>query len=269
MVHGDLNVADSVYAPLPREHMLAKRVTGWLLGHIHAPMVDEPDGRPFILYPGSPQSLDPGETGVHGAVVIEFEHGRCLGVRRVPLSTVRFDRLDVDVSGVENLTDLTSRVRHEVETFADRAAREGDDRLKHLVLRLALHGQSPIAGELGSEAQRIREDFEMEAAGVRCSVDGVVLRVLPSIDLDALSRAGTPPGMLASVLLELRQDGPLTQLSERGRGLVERVHAAVVSQRKVPAFSGLASPEPLEHEIRELACEQAEALLIKLLQEQE
>lgn len=269
MVHGDLNVADSVYAPLPREHMLAKRVAGWLLGHIHAPMVDEPDGRPFILYPGSPQSLDPGETGMHGAVVIEFEHGRCLGVRQVPLSTVRFDRLDVDVSGVEDLTDLTSRVRDEVETFADRAAREGDDRLRHLVLRLTLRGQTPIAGELATEAERIREDFGVEASGVRCSVDGVVLRVLPSIDLDALSRASTPPGMLASVLLELRQDGPLDQLSERVRALVESVHRAVVSQRKAPVFSNVASTEPLEDEIRELACEQAEALLIKLLQEQE
>lgn len=269
MVHGDLNVADSVYAPLPREHMLAKRVAGWLLGHIHAPMVDQPDGRPFILYPGSPQSLDPGETGVHGAVVIEFEHGRCLGVRRVPLSTVRFDRLDVNVSGVEDLTDLTSRVRDEVEAFADRAAREGDDRLKHLVLRLTLRGQTPIAGELGSEAERIHEDFEVEASGVRCSIDGVVLRVLPSIDLDALSQAGTPPGMLASVLLGLRQDRPLDQLSDRVRTLVERIHGAVVSQRKAPVFSGVASTEPLEDEIRELASEQAEALLIKLLQEQE
>ncbi len=268
MVHGDLNVADSVYAPLPREHMLAERVAGWLLGHIHAPMVDKPVGRPFILYPGSPQSLDPGETGVHGAVVIEFEHGRCPDVRQIPLSTVRFDRLDVDVVGVEDLTELTSRVRGAVEAFADRAAREGDDRLRHLVLRLTLRGQTPIADELATEAERIREDFEVQASGVRCSVDGVVLRVLPSIDLDALSRAGTPPGMLASVLLELRQERPLKQLSERVRALIQSVHGAVVSQRRAPVFSGVASTEPREDEIRELVCEQAEALLIRLLQEQ-
>lgn len=269
MVHGDLNVADSVYAPLPRDRMLAKRVVGWILGHIHAPMIDEPEGRPFLVYPGSPQSLDPGETGVHGAIIIEFEHGRCLDVRRVPLSTVRFDCLDIDVSGVEDLTDLTSRVRYEVEIFAERAAREGDDRLKHLVLRLTLRGQTPIAGELGSEAERIREDFEVETSGVRCSVDGVALRVLPSIDLDALSRARTPPGILASVLLELREDRPLDQMSERVRALAERVSGAVMSQRKVPVFSGVAPTETREDEVRELACQQAEALLIQLLQEQE
>lgn len=267
MVHGDLNVADSVYAPLPREHMLAKRVAGWLLGHIHAPMVDEPDGRPFILYPGSPQSLDPGEPGVHGAFIVEFEHGRRLGVRRIPLSTVRFDRLDVDVSGVEDLTDLTSRVRDEVETFAERAAREGDDLLKHLVLRLTLRGQTPIASELGTEAERIREDFEVDASGVRCSIDGVTLRVLPIVDLEALSRAGTPPGMLASVLLELRQDRPLDELSDRVHALVDRVHGAVASQRKAPVFSGVASTELWNDEIRELVCEQAETLLTMLLQE--
>ncbi len=88
MVHGDLNVTDSVYAPLPRAQMLAKGISGWLLGHIHAPMIDEPKDRCFILYPGSPQALDPGEQGVHGAVIVEFDSGRRLPIRHIPLSTV-------------------------------------------------------------------------------------------------------------------------------------------------------------------------------------
>jgi DNA repair protein SbcD/Mre11 len=270
MVHGDLNVPDSPYAPLNRERMLARRVAGWLLGHIHAPMIDEPEGLPFIVYPGSPQALDPGESGVHGVVIVEFEHGRCLGVRGVPLSTVRFDSFDVDVSGVDDQTALTTRVRDEIEAFAERAAQEGDVRLRHLVLRLTLRGQTSIADELSREAKQICEDFELEASGVTCSVDRVTLRVLPTIDLEALGRVRTPPGMLASVLTELRQDKSLGELSERTQRLAERVRMAVTLQRRLPVFSGVGEAESIgDEDVRELVCEQVESILIQLLQEQE
>jgi DNA repair protein SbcD/Mre11 len=267
MVHGDLDVADSPYAPLPRQRMLSKRVAGWLLGHIHAPMIDEPQGQPFIVYPGSPQALDPGEPGLHGVVVVEFEHGRCLGVRRIPLSTVRYDSIDVDISGVEDLSGLTTRVREEIEVFAKRAGTEGEDRLQHLVLRLTLRGQTSLSSELNSEAESIREDFEFEAAGVACSIDRVTLRVLPPVDLDALSRASTPPGTLASLLIELRQNKPLAELSDRAQRLTEQVRTAMTTQRRAPVFDGVATPDTLnDQDIRDVVCEQAEALLIQLVQ---
>lgn len=269
MVHGDLDVADSVYAPLSREELRAKPVAGWLLGHIHVPMSDAPEGRPFITYPGSPQSLDPGERGVHGVVLVDFEHGRCVGMRTLPVSTVRYDHLDVDVAGVGDLEDLTSRVRGGVQAFAGEASREADDGLEHLVLRLTLHGQTSIAAELAAEAESIRRDFELEASGVRCVIDDVVLRVLPVIDLEALSQVATPTGMLASALLELRDDRPLDQLSERTSGLVDRVREVVVAQRKLPEFSLVTETDPQGREIRELVCEQCEALLIRLLQGQD
>ena len=269
MVHGDLNVADSPYATLPREQMLAKRVAGWLLGHIHGRMVFEPEGQPLILYPGSPQALDPGEPGVHGVAIVEFEQGRCLGVRHVPLSTVRFDSLVVDVSRVADLTEMTTRVRDEVESFAEKAAREGDDRLRHLVIRLTLSGQTSIADELNAESERLREDFELEASGLRCSVDRVTLRVLPVTDLESLARANTPRGMLASVLTELFQDKPLDELSEPAQRLAERVRTTVTSQRRVPVFSGLGEAETIsDGDVREMVCRQIEAILIQFSQEE-
>ena len=103
-----------------------------------------------------------------------------------------------------------------------------------------------------------------------CSVDRVTLRVLPMIDLEAMARASTPPGMLASVLTELRQDKPLDELGERAQRLAERVRTAVTSQRRVPVFSVVGEAETIgDDDVRELVCEQVEAILIQLLQEQE
>lgn len=269
MVHGDLDVADSRYAPLPRQRMLAKPVAGWLLGHIHAPMVEAPKDQPFIVYPGSPQALDPGETGVHGAVIVEFEHGRCLGVRRLPLSTVRYDGLEVDVAGVEDLSALTMRVHDEIESFAEQAGSEGGDRLRHLVIRLTLHGQTPLAGALQEEVEQIRADLELEVAGVTCSVDRVTLRVLPVVDLAALSRSSSPPATLATLLLELRERKPLNELSERSRRLTERVRTAMATQRRAAVFAGAADAGDLDDDaVREMVAAQAEALLAELVQQQ-
>ena len=53
------------------------------------------------MYPGSPQALDPGEPGPHGAVLLEVAGGRVGSAERVPLSTVRYDEIAVDVSGVK------------------------------------------------------------------------------------------------------------------------------------------------------------------------
>lgn len=269
MVHGDLDAAESPYAPLHSEWLRARPVEGWLLGHIHAPMIDEPGGRPFILYPGSPQALDPGEPGMHGAVIVEFEHGRCLPIRRVALSTVRYDELVVDVSGVQDSADMTSRVRREISTFAEHAATEGGDRLRHLVLRLTLRGQTPLARWITEEeTERVREDFELRASGVTCTVDRVSSRVLPEIDLELAARGNTPPAILASALLELRGDAPLAELSDRAQGLIQRVRTAALGQRRDPVYSGLREDSALsEQEARDLACEQAEAILIKLLEQ--
>lgn len=269
MVHGDLDVADSPYAPLPSAAMYSKPVTGWLLGHIHAPMTKEPDDRPFILYPGSPQALDPGETGVHGAVVIEFDDGRCSGIRPAPLSTVRYDTLPIDVNGVEDSSEFDTRLRKQVETFIEQAAGEGGDSLQHLALRLEISGQTSIADELEGLGARMREDFSLTRCGVRCTIDGVTLRVLPKIDLDALARQQAPPGMLASVLLELREEKPLSEMSERVRTLARSVEGAIRKQRQATVYSDVIGDRPDDElALRAAISKEVEALLVHLVKEE-
>ncbi len=202
LVHGDLDVADSAYAPLDRRDLLGRPVAGWMLGHVHAPRIEEAPGRPFLVYPGSPQALDPGETGPHGAVVAELAGGRFEPLRRVPLSTVRYDEPAIDVSAVADEAALADRVTTAVESHAEAAAREGGDALRRLVLRLRLHGATPIAARVAAEAARIA-DYERTIDGVRVSIDRVRSEVRPAADLPRLAGTPTLPGRLARLVLAL------------------------------------------------------------------
>lgn len=62
LLHADVGVEESVYAPVSTCELRRQPVSAWLLGHIHEPRTWE-DTSPPILYPGSPQPPDPSETG--------------------------------------------------------------------------------------------------------------------------------------------------------------------------------------------------------------
>lgn len=90
LVHGELDKPDSFYAPLSLLQMRQFDVTGWLIGHIHTPHYEEAPSQPFVLNPGSPQAMDPGETGRHGPWIIELGEDGTVSCDQVPLSSARF-----------------------------------------------------------------------------------------------------------------------------------------------------------------------------------
>jgi len=269
MVHGDLDKATSPYAPLERATLLARPIQGWLLGHIHAPMHEEQDGRPFLVYPGSPQALDPGEPGEHGVVIAELRHGRFLPLRRVPLSTVRYDALDVDLGGIEDDAAFDRRVQADIESAASAAAEEGGGALKHLSLRVNLTGRTAIAGALRSDASALEDDYDATVAGVRVSVDRVRLDVLPLIDLEDCARANTPPGMVARLLLDLERNESVADMTEETQRLLRTARERVEDQRRSNAYAVSSGDErePDEPEVRRIVREQAEAILTELLRQ--
>lgn len=267
MVHGDLDVVTSPYAPLERQQLLTLPILGWLLGHIHAPMCEEQDGRPFIVYPGSPQALDPGEPGEHGAVLAELQHGRFLPLQRIPLSTVRYDALDVDLSGVEDESAFARRVREDIEACAASAAEESNGVLKHLSLRLNLAGRTAIAGDLSTEVRGLEDDFETTVDGVRVSVDRVRLDVLPPIDLEEHAQANTPPGLVARLLLDIEHNVSITDMAAETQRLLYTARQRIEDQRSSNVYIGISDGErePSDEELCLVVREQAETLLTELL----
>lgn len=130
IVHGDLDVATTRYAPLELARLQALAPAGWLLGHIHAPRLI--DGSSWVLYPGSPQAFDRGETDAHGPWIVEVSGGT-LGVpEQRPLSSIWYGQCTIDLSGTKNETELQSALLDGIRNEADHIA---DEAGPHLVNR--------------------------------------------------------------------------------------------------------------------------------------
>ena len=98
MIHGDLDDTSNKYAPLNLAELSNKDVDGWLLGHVHVPKIRHSE-RPWVLYPGSPQALDPGEQGAHGVWLLDSAAGRLPEL--IELSSVKYSQFPIDISDCE------------------------------------------------------------------------------------------------------------------------------------------------------------------------
>lgn len=203
VVHGDLDAAGSDYAPLASDDLRATDADAWLLGHIHVPG-PQVDSDPLVLYPGSPQGLDPGETGAHGPWTVTVRDDGTTETEQLPLASVRYDRVAIDVSDAVDETDvvstLSSRVSDHVRGEVDTGA------VDVLVLRVALTGRTGAHADLtGGEGGDITE-FRRSYGSVTAIVDRVDIETRPDVDLDAFVDDETPVGYLAGVLQAIEED---------------------------------------------------------------
>ena len=127
VLHADLDVAESRYAPVRRADLAASPVAAWLLGHIHRPSFQN-----GVLYPGSLQPLDPGERGAHGPWLVTIE-GASVDARQLPLATVRYDEVDVDLGGVEDAAAAERAVIAGVENHLKAVGAAQPDAIQHVL----------------------------------------------------------------------------------------------------------------------------------------
>lgn len=280
MVHGDLDAPTSMYAPLPLPRLQALPASAWLLGHVHAPRLVEPSAAgsgPWVLYPGSPQALDAGEPGGHGAWTVDVRNGRIETPRFHHLSTVWYEVCCVDLTDADDVGGVRARVLETIRSRADAISREASPDLQVISLRLNLVGGTAATTEIGVALAGILDGPALECSG------GLVVEVtrydnntLPAIDLLAQARSATAPGALARLLLRLDPidgcdaistlptDADLQQLIEETRSAMRRV-------MQQSAFDDLAAGD--EHSVDEISdarvrdClrTQARALLSQLL----
>lgn len=142
VLHADLDVAGSRYAPVTTAQLLAVPTGAWLLGHIHVPRLHEPSGRP-VLYPGSPQPLDPGETGRRGPWAITVHADGRVEAEMVPMATVRYATWEVPVDGVEDKATLERTLIEALVAQLEACAGEQPS-LRHLVARMHLVGRAVV-----------------------------------------------------------------------------------------------------------------------------
>ena len=236
LLHCDRDQSGSRHAPVTSAELAGAAVDAWLLGHVHRPDVAARGG-----YLGSLAAADPGEEGARGAWLVEANAGSGVSFTPVPLSPLRFETLDLDVSELADPADLGTFITDAIGTahrrlFADTAASSG---VKAVGCRLRLSGRSDLRTEL---AERLTQDdprgLLLTEDDVTYFVHDVVLEVLPRIDLVAVAAGSDPLALVARKLLIL--DGPPSperfDLIEQGRRRLEAVAAG-------RHYRGLEQPE--------------------------
>jgi predicted phosphodiesterase len=205
LVHGDLGQPASTNAPLARASLERAGPGAWLLGHVHKPELFELAGGRWALYPGSPQPCDPTEQGPHGAWLLELEDGRLGRPTPVPLATVRWELLEVDLSGAGDLETAEDRLAVGVREGARAILGADLSELSLLALRVRLVGRTAIHRRLDRLVHLLEDEtpLDLEVDGGRVVVAEVQIATQPPVDLKRLAASDDPPGLLASLLLAL------------------------------------------------------------------
>jgi DNA repair protein SbcD/Mre11 len=211
LLHAELDQPSSRYLPAAAPELRAAPASFWLLGHLHSPRLHETPGGAPLLYPGAPQALDPGEPGAHGAWIVELEPGRIPTARMVPLSSVRYDGVEVDVNGVADPDSLDRLVAEGVRAHLQRVVEEGCGRLRHLACHVRVTGRTPLHRTLDARLAERLGDLDAEHGEVQGRVERVEVATRPAVDLGDLARAGDAPGVLARRQALLLLDAMLAQ----------------------------------------------------------
>ena len=261
-IHGDLGVSESPYVPLTMAELTDQPVDAWLLGHIHEPEVRARN--PLVLYPGSLQPLDPGEEDTHGAWLIEIESDRRVEADHVPLASLTYASLEVDISEEDAPEDLESCLVTAIRD--DLATRQkANAHLRRAVYRVTLVGRSEHPQEWVREAKTLARRLTVPREVVDAHVDAIVPDVRPAIDLETLAEQGNPAGVLARHLLRLERRDE----HEATEKLLDRLREKARTVRQATGYSMLDESAPDREMLRREALRQARLLLDELLSQRD
>ena len=229
IVHGDLDVPSSRYAPLSLSALQEQPVAVWLLGHVHASRWIESAGTP-VLYPGSLQALDPGETGTHGPWLVTIAPDSTAKAKQLPLATVRYEDVEIDVSEFTELAEIKSHLtdilgRH-TEELSDKFPA-----LHRVVFRPKLSGRTALYRVLAQQPLNDVDDLDIEYGSLQARVDVLTQDTTPAYDLQKIARFSDPPAILARWLLDLDQP--------QCKALVQEAYVALQRVYRSKAYSTL------------------------------
>jgi hypothetical protein len=222
----------------------------------------------LVLNPGSPQALDPGETGPHGAWLMEFVPGVEVQPVSIPLSRVRYDAVEADLTDVSDPNAVPEKVNEALDAYMKESL-ERVGPLRHALVRLNLRGRTALHGELGAMTGPIF-DMEKPAGDATIRIEKVVCATHPEIVLEELAKAHNPAGHLAAMLLDLKSSSPTAP----ARDLIQRAVEKVAAVDRASAYAAIPDrpefhPPDADVYARTLILSQGLLLLEQMLKQKE
>ena len=152
------STAHANYAPCTVDELHAKGYDYWALGHVHEHQVWR--GRSTIVFPGNLQGRNIREIGRRGAVMVTVDDDRKVTVERLFIDVLRWEALEVDVSGCDSLVDVSATVGLRLESLLDEES--------HVprAVRVTVTGSSPAHGELFGLEGHLRANILASIAAI-------------------------------------------------------------------------------------------------------
>src|SRR5262249_28503273 len=125
-----------------------------------------------------------------------------IDTRFLPISTVRYESLDVpmgDVAAIEHVdSEIISAIRDRlIEVNAE------EPHVAHLRCKIRLTGRTPFHRQLESRLRDRPADLGVGGGRLTASVESLEVATGPASDLYALAAAGGPPAIIARLLNDL------------------------------------------------------------------
>ncbi len=185
LLHGTIGPAGPhlPYGPFTADDIMEKGFDYWALGHIHNQRVVR-DADPAVVYPGNPQGRDFGETGLKGCCRVVLAPDQKPDITFIPTCTVRFERIPVDLTGVDTLDRIPEMIASAGFNSTSGPEQTG------CIVRLVLTGRTSLHSHLTSEealkdlAQWLNESLSL---GSFFHIDRIESQTLPDIDLDSIA----------------------------------------------------------------------------------
>lgn len=233
LLHAEVGVPESVYAPVSLDRLREHPVAAWLLGQIHKQQVWE-DTSPPVLYPGSPQPLDPGETGAHGPCLVEVDSDGKTQTSPLPRATLRYDLVEVKVDGEDDREGVDETIADAVRDHLREALQEQPE-LQRLVCRLRLTGRTPLHRAIGDVAGEVADGLELPVDEAVATIEKTEIRTRPDLDLERIAEGSDPPAVPAQLLLDIENG----KESDLARDAWEEIETACDRVMRSPPYEPL------------------------------
>lgn len=180
------------YAPCSEADLHASGFRYWALGHVHKRSVAT--GASTIVMPGMPQGRDINEAGPKSVSLVTIADDRSIAVEEHVTSVAQFERVVVDLGGIEDWREAVGRIAGALERSRGAVASE------HLVARVHLKGATPLAWRLRRDIDLMKSEADDRASVLgRCWVE--------KLEIDCIAPGSVPgiAGQPADPLAELRR----------------------------------------------------------------
>ena len=186
------------YAPCSVAELREKGYGYWALGHIHQPEVINKD--PWIVFAGNCQGRHIKETGQRGCRLVTVSDSlQVAGVEWRSLDVVRWEELNVDLSGVETETDATRLVGDAM----GKAVTAAEGRL--VAARIVLSGTTQLHGSLHRNDEHWNAQFQASAQDLGAEaiwIERITVSTSPVYDIAQLAERDALTKIVVSNLNE-------------------------------------------------------------------